>query len=88
MNPVDVAEAIVDALKVPRFDVFVPKSIGPINAMFGLMPRAGREAVGRAMKVDKVLDEADPNARRGYELRASNSEPGLEPADEQKSLTP
>jgi NADP-dependent 3-hydroxy acid dehydrogenase YdfG len=88
VNPEDVAEAIVDALKVPRFDVYVPKSIGPINAVFGLLPRTGREAFGRAMKVDKVLDEADPNARRGYELRAAHSEPGLEPADEQKSLTP
>ena len=88
VNPEDVAEAIVDALKVPRFDVFVPKSIGPINAVFGLLPRGGREAFGRAMKVDKVLDEADPNARRGYELRAAHSEPGLEPADEQRSLTP
>src|SRR5206468_6124587 len=29
INPQDVAEAIVDVLKVPRFDVYVPKSIGP-----------------------------------------------------------
>ena len=34
-----------------------------------------------------MLFEADPNARRGYELRASKSEPGLEPGDEQKQLT-
>src|SRR4051812_44273359 len=88
VNPEDVAEAIVEALRNPRFDVFVLKSIGPINSVLGLLPRTGREAFGRAMKVDKVLEEADPNARRGYELRASHSEPGLEPADEQKSLTP
>ena len=47
-----------------------------------------REAVGRAMKVDRVLAEADPNARRGYELRAARSEPGLEPGSEDKQLTP
>jgi hypothetical protein len=88
VNPEDVAAAIVEALKVPRFDVYVPKSIGPINAVFGLMPRAGREAVGRAMKVDKVLDDVDADARRAYELRASHSEPGLEPGDGRKSLTP
>jgi NADP-dependent 3-hydroxy acid dehydrogenase YdfG len=87
IEPGDVAAAIVQALKVPRFDVFVPKSIGPINAIFGLLPRRGREAMGRAMKVDKVLDEADPNARRGYELRAARSEPGLESPDSQRELT-
>ncbi len=88
VNPEDVADAIVEALRFPRFDVYVPKSIGPINALFGLMPRRGREAFGRALKVDRVLSEADPNARRAYELRAARSEPGLEPGDPAKQLTP
>ena len=43
---------------------------------------AASEGIARAMKADRVLFEADPNARRGYELRAAQSEPGLEPADE------
>jgi NADP-dependent 3-hydroxy acid dehydrogenase YdfG len=88
VNPEDVADAIVDALRTPRFDVFVPKSIGPINQVLGLLPRSGREAFARALKADKVLAEADPNARRAYELRASNSEPGLEPGESAKQLTP
>ncbi len=88
VNPEDVAEAIVEALRVPRFDVFVPKSIGPINKVLGVLPRSGRERIARALKADKVLAEADPNARRGYELRAAHSEPGLEPAEEHKQLTP
>jgi NADP-dependent 3-hydroxy acid dehydrogenase YdfG len=88
VNPEDVADAIVDALRNPRFDVFVPKSIGPINQVLGLLPRSGREAFARALKADKVLAEADPNARRAYELRASNSEPGLEPGESAKQLTP
>ncbi len=87
VNPEDVAEAIVEALQRPQFDVFVPKSIGPINKVLGVLPRGGREAVARALKADKVLAEADPNARRGYELRAAHSEPGLEPGDEQRQLT-
>jgi NADP-dependent 3-hydroxy acid dehydrogenase YdfG len=87
INPEDVAAAIVEALKVPRFDVFVPKSIGPINAVFGLLPRRGRESMGRMLRVDKVLDSADPNARRAYELRAAKSEPGLEPGEQQPQLT-
>ncbi len=87
INPEDVAAEIVDALEVPRFDVFVPRSIGPINKVMGLLPRTGREAVARALKADKVLAEADPNARREYELRAAHSDPGLEPAEEPKQLT-
>jgi NADP-dependent 3-hydroxy acid dehydrogenase YdfG len=87
IEPRDVAEAIVDALRVPRFDVFVPRSVAGITAVMGLLPRGGREAIARALKADKVLDQRDDGARRAYELRAARSEPGLEPADEQKELT-
>jgi NADP-dependent 3-hydroxy acid dehydrogenase YdfG len=88
INPEDVADAIVEALRFPRFDVFVPKSIGPINKVISLLPRGGREAFARALKADKILAAADPNARRAYELRASRSEPGLESGDEARQLTP
>jgi NADP-dependent 3-hydroxy acid dehydrogenase YdfG len=82
INPEDVAQAIVDTLKVPRFDVYVPKSVGTLTAVMGLLPRRGREGLARAMKADRVLDEVDAGARRAYELRASHSEPGLEPGGE------
>ena len=88
INPEDVANEIVDALRNPRFDVYVPRSLGPINKVIGVLPRSGREAFARALKADKVLAEADPNARRAYELRASHSEPALESGDEAKQLTP
>jgi NADP-dependent 3-hydroxy acid dehydrogenase YdfG len=87
-SPEDVAEAIVDALQVPRFDVFVPKSIGPTTVVLSMVPRRGREALMRALKADRVLAQADPNARRNYELRAARSEPGLEAPDAPKQLTP
>jgi NADP-dependent 3-hydroxy acid dehydrogenase YdfG len=80
VEPTDVAEAIVEALKFPRFDVFVPKSIGPIGAVMGLLPRRGREAVGRALKADQLLLSYDPAARADYELRAARSAPQLEEA--------
>jgi NADP-dependent 3-hydroxy acid dehydrogenase YdfG len=88
VNPEDVAEAIVEALQRPHFDVFVPKSIGPINKFMGVLPRAGREGIARALKADRVLAQADPDARKGYELRAAHSEPGLEEGEQQKQLTP
>jgi NADP-dependent 3-hydroxy acid dehydrogenase YdfG len=86
VQPEDVAAEIVSALERPRFDVFVPRSIGPISTFMNVLPRGGREAVGRALKADKVLAAADPAARRGYELRASHSDPGLEAGDEVKQL--
>ncbi len=87
IDPEDVAAAIVEALQVPRFDVFVPKSIGPISKLIGVLPRGGREGVARALRADRVLAGADASARREYELRASRSEPGLEPGEEQAQLT-
>jgi NADP-dependent 3-hydroxy acid dehydrogenase YdfG len=88
VNPEDVANGIVDALQRPHFDVYVPKSIGTINKVMGVLPRGGREGIARALKADKVLAQADPNARKGYELRAAHSEPGLEEADAPRQLAP
>ena len=83
----DVAEEIVRALKHPKFDVFVPRQIQAITTAMSILPRGGREAIGRALKADKVLDQRDDATRRAYELRAAHSEPGLEPADAAKELT-
>jgi NADP-dependent 3-hydroxy acid dehydrogenase YdfG len=87
-TPEDVAAEIVDALKKPRFDIFVPRSIGRIAKVMNILPRAGREGVARALKADKVLTAIDHNARSAYELRASKSDPRLPTGDEQKALNP
>lgn len=87
VQPEDVAAEIVDALKSPRFDVYVPRAVGRIGIAMNLLPRAGREAIGRALKADQVLMQIDHDQRRAYELRASNSEPGLEPGDQPAQLT-
>jgi len=77
-TPEDVAELVVEALQFPRFDVYVPKSIGPTWAMLQVLPRRGREAVGRALRLDRVLLDADRDARAVYEARAAASAPGAE----------
>ena len=69
----DVAEGIVDALEVPRFDVWVPRANGALFRILGLLPRGAREAIGRAMKVDKLMTQIDHGARRDYEERAAAS---------------
>jgi NAD(P)-dependent dehydrogenase (short-subunit alcohol dehydrogenase family) len=77
-TPEEVADAIVDALKFARFDVFVPKSIGPTLALTSLIPRRAREALGRALKIDRALLDADRTARVAYEARAAASAPAAE----------
>ena len=74
----DVADAVVDALRFPRFDVFVPRSIGPTWAVVNLLPRRAREALGRALKIDRALMQADHGARAAYEARAAASAPAAE----------
>ena len=69
----DVANEIVDALEVPRFDVFVPRANGIMFKVISLLPRAAREWIGRAMGVDKLMIDVDHAARRGYEERAAKS---------------
>lgn len=78
----DVANEIVEAMEVPRFDVFVPRANGVIYKILGPLPRSWREAIGRAMKVDKLMTEVNHGARRAYEERAAKSEPGQEEAVE------
>jgi NADP-dependent 3-hydroxy acid dehydrogenase YdfG len=86
VEPEDVAEEIVATLERPRFDVFVPRSVGRIYHFTGMLPRLAREGVARAFKADRVLAGADPAARREYELRAARSGRGLERAEDAKRL--
>ena len=65
----------MEALEFPRFDVFVPKSIGPTWAALQIVPRRGREAIGRALQIDRALLDADRDARAVYEARAAASAP-------------
>jgi len=70
----DVANEIVDALEAPRFDVWVPRENGVLFKLVALLPRTGREALGRLMKVDKLMTEVDHGTRRVYEERAARED--------------
>jgi hypothetical protein len=63
---------------VPRFDVFVPRSNGVMFKFVALLPRGAREALGRLMKIDRLMLEVDHGARRAYEERAAASEPSAD----------
>jgi hypothetical protein len=58
---------------VPRFDVWVPRANGALFKFVALLPRGVREAIGRLMKIDKLMTEVDHGARHAYEERVAAS---------------
>jgi NAD(P)-dependent dehydrogenase (short-subunit alcohol dehydrogenase family) len=77
VTPEQIAAATVDALKVPRFDVWVPKRLAAIITAAAVMPRPMREWVARMMNSEKVVT-ADQRERAAYEARAAASAPAAE----------
>jgi short-subunit dehydrogenase len=81
VRPEDVADAIVATLRKPRFDVFVPRSLGTMGKLTRRLPRKAGEALARALKADRLLASAAHSpARADYEARAAESAPGADPA--------
>jgi short-subunit dehydrogenase len=74
VEPEDVAGEIVDAVEVPRFDVFVPSYLKYTIAIGSVLPRRAREAIARLLGTDKIMTGVSKNARRAYEERASRED--------------
>jgi NAD(P)-dependent dehydrogenase (short-subunit alcohol dehydrogenase family) len=71
-TPEQVADAIVAALKKPRLDVFVPRSLGAMNRSMALVPRKGQDWFMRFTKADRLIaDAVHSPAREAYERRAA-----------------
>ncbi len=86
ITPEDVAGAIVGALEVPSFDVYVPKVTGPITQFMAIWPRSVREKISVFLKADRVLiDAAHGKERAAYEKRAAESTPAAEEAAREKA---
>ncbi len=77
ISPEDIAALTVDALKVPKFDVWAPKRLAGVIWTGAVVPRRMREAVSRAMNSNSVKD-TDAAARAAYEARAAQSAPAQE----------
>jgi hypothetical protein len=73
VEPEDVAAAIVEALQTGRFEVFVPKSLGPLFRSQALAPRRVMERIARMLKGDQVLAQPDHGARAAYEARMAET---------------
>jgi NAD(P)-dependent dehydrogenase (short-subunit alcohol dehydrogenase family) len=88
-RPEDVANAIVAALEVPRFDVFVPRVSGVITQVMAPLPRRWREGIARLLKADRLLlDAAGGHGRAAYEARAAASTPAANAQAEQTTAEP
>jgi NAD(P)-dependent dehydrogenase (short-subunit alcohol dehydrogenase family) len=74
----EVADAIVATLEVPRFEVWVPRPLGPVVRLGRVLPRPVTDAVGRVLKADRALLEYDRSARAAYEARAAASAPAAD----------
>ncbi|MFP5362525.1 MAG: SDR family oxidoreductase [Thermoleophilia bacterium] len=81
IEPPMVADAIVAALRSPRFEVYVPRRIGPLSKAGAAVPTAVRDAFGRLLGLDRVLGRPDVEARRAYERRAARAGGDPEPGD-------
>jgi len=70
ITPEQVAEGIVDAIRSPRFEVFVPRSAKGLFTMTALLPRAVATGIARKMGTDRIfLDAIDGHERGAYEAR-------------------
>jgi NADP-dependent 3-hydroxy acid dehydrogenase YdfG len=87
IEPPQVAEAIVQTLRSPVFDVHVPKALKATERLAALMPIGFQDAVARATNADAVLSQIDAGARAGYELRAARSEPALAPGEQPAQIS-
>lgn len=69
IGPEEVADAVLDALRRRRFEVWVPRSQGPSAKLGAVLPRPVRDAVLRAIGVTRIAGDADLEARRAYHRR-------------------
>jgi short-subunit dehydrogenase len=77
IRPQQVAETIVATLKAPRFEVYVPGSLGVIMGASLRLPRRMREALARFFGVGLIATRIDPREREAYEKRTFAPPPDM-----------
>lgn len=74
IEPEDVAEAIVEALEVGRFEVYVPRHNAALLKVSSMLPRRLREPIARLMGLEELMFDIKPGARSAYEARAAGGD--------------
>lgn len=72
LTPADVAAPVVDLIRKPRFETTVPRWVGPVADVVGLLPERPRLRLLRAM-VPNQIAQADRTLRQEYEERMLNT---------------
>lgn len=81
IEPETVAGEVVAALKRPRLAVYVPRSMGPVTKVSGLIPRPVGNKIMTASGSDHiVLDSLGTPARAAYQQRVDASAPAADAA--------
>ncbi len=70
ITPEDVAEAVLDALRRRRFEVWVPRSQGASAKLAAVLPRSTREMLMRRLGVTRIAGDTNMAAREAYHRRA------------------
>ena len=66
IEPDDVAKAIIRAIENDEDEVYVPKSVKPVGATFGLLPRRWRQRLYHRLGLDRAFIDVDPARRKAY----------------------
>ena len=74
VGPDEVAAEILSALRRPRFDVYVPRSIGPLTTFNGAIPRRARDRL-RAPSRSTRRSSTPIRAARGVRAARSAATP-------------
>jgi NAD(P)-dependent dehydrogenase (short-subunit alcohol dehydrogenase family) len=69
VSPEEVADAILDAVRHNRFEVWVPRSQAAGVKLAAILPRRAREAVLLAMGIARLAEEGDSGQRSDYHRR-------------------
>ena len=84
-EPEEVAQAIVELLQTGKFEIYVPKSLGALMRLKGLIPRRVAEGIIRLSKGDQLLLAPDRGARAAYDERMARTMADAAPAEHEKS---
>jgi short-subunit dehydrogenase len=74
VGPEAVADAIVDALRSGREEVFVPREMGPIARLIAGTPPGIADRLKKVLNADSIMTRADMGARARYTNRIHNQD--------------
>jgi short-subunit dehydrogenase len=82
IQPTEVADAIVDAVRSPKARAVVPKQLNAVIKTTSLLPTRAQERVAKLLKTEQgLLPYVQPELRAAYERRAAESEPSVPSAE-------